>query len=131
MYKTLLIASVAIIGLKDPVVAGPTYEFETKKGSTIATMRDKARTVFIVTNSFGIGQGAIKLKSGRWPDRVCLRFQYRNGKGGSFNNLEHISLASDRIYAQRSRNQSGNFPFYFLDQNVLKQGETINGSKAV
>jgi hypothetical protein len=62
MYKALLIASIAIIGLKDSIVAGPTYEFETKKGSTIATMQDKTRTVFIVTSPFGIGKGTIRFK---------------------------------------------------------------------
>src|SRR5215471_3822495 len=70
MYSGLLLASLVVGGAGESSVAQPSYEYEVKpKEITIAAVKEKDRTVFLVTN-FNVGEATIKLKGRQWPDKV-------------------------------------------------------------
>jgi hypothetical protein len=110
MYTGLLLASLALSGGNEPIVAEPAYEFHklVKGELKIVAVKERDRTVFVVSHPFGMGEAVIKLKAGQWPDHVVLRFQ-------GFKALENIRIKTDRIYAEGSHHQSGDFPFFLLD----------------
>ena len=97
-----------------PSGAWTPYVFETHKNNTVTVIREDDRTVFVVTNPFGIGQMKATLKAARWPANVTLRFRRHAGKDGGFASLEHIQITTDRVHAAGNLTQSGHFPFGFL-----------------
>jgi hypothetical protein len=124
MYSGLLLASLVVGGVGESSVAQPSYEYEVKlKEITIAAVKEKDRTVFLVTN-FNVGEAIIKLKGGQWPDKVSLRFQDKDEKAKP--GLEHIRITTDHLYAEGSHHLSGNFPFFFLDAKRKKPFEVID-----
>jgi len=92
----------------------PAYEYKLRKpADTILAIKEKTRTVFVVTSPSGIGDGSIKLKSGPWPENVTFRFVGSDGK--AFSNLERIDLTTDRLRVEGNLKLSGKFRFCFLD----------------
>ena len=135
MYTSLLLASL-VLGCGELAVTQPSYEFEVKpKEITIAAVKEKDRTVFLVTD-FNVGEVTIKLKGGQWPDNVSLRFQDKNEKAKPDKNengkpgLEHIRITTDRLYTEGSHHLSGNFPFFFLDAKGKKPFDVIDNNRA-
>jgi hypothetical protein len=126
MFAGSILASLAHGGSGDPKAAEPTYEFKLIEGNSIVAAKGKDRTVFVVTNPFGIGQAGIKLKAGQWPATISLRFQYRQEKGGGFTNLEHIRVTTDRIHPEGSLKASGQFAFGFLEGKGQKPFEVLD-----
>ena len=125
MYTGLLLASLVLSGGKDPAPTEPVYEFQklVKGKLEFVAVKEKDRTVFVVTHPFGMGGGIIKLKAGQWPDNVVLRFQ-------GFTGLENIRITTDRIYAEGSHHRSGDFPFFFLDAKGQMPFEVIDDKRA-
>jgi hypothetical protein len=125
MYTGLLLASLALSGGNEPVAAEPAYEFHklVKGELKIVAVKEKDRAVFVVDHPFGMGEAAIKLKGGQWPENVVLRFQ-------RFKGLEKLAIASDRIYTEGSHHCSGEFPFFFMDASGQMPFEVIDEKRA-
>lgn len=114
MFTGLILASLAIGGGKEVKSAEPAYEFKLHRpGDSAVAVKEANRTVFVVTSPSGIGQGAVILKAGQWPENVTLRFQRKQAEG--LGNLEHFGLKTDRISTQGDLKSSGKFDFGFLD----------------
>src|ERR1035438_9336574 len=111
MYTSVLLFSLAFNGGEKAVE--PRYEFKLAKAGDIAIVKEAKRTLFVVTSQRGIGGGTITLKAGQWPENVSLRFQYDKSKG--FENLEKITLTTDRVHVAGELKSSGKFRFCFLD----------------
>jgi hypothetical protein len=125
MYTALILASIACCGAEEPKRVAPSYEFHAAKENSVVAAKDRGRTVFVVTNPFGIGRAGIKLKAGQWPSRVTLRFQRSGEKGGGFTNLEHIEITTERVHCVGSLGASGRFDFGFLDDKGQKPREVL------
>ncbi len=130
MGAGLFLISLALGGQKGPPVAEPVYEFTLKKQTHIDVVKEKDRTVFLVTNPFGIGQAMIKLKAGTWPENVTFRLRYSAEKGKGFTNLENLRITTDRIYAEGNLGTSGKFLFVFWDGKGPKAARSLDERKA-
>jgi hypothetical protein len=84
-----------------------------KPADRVVAVKEKQRTVLLVTSPSGIGQATLTLKAGQWPDNVTLRFEHDKGKG--FASLESLKLTTDRLRIEGSKRVSGRFLFAFLD----------------
>jgi hypothetical protein len=118
-----------LLSLVSVAGAEPSYEFKLRKAAdTIVAVKEKERTVILVTSPGGIGQGTITLKAGQWPENVTLRLQHDKGK--PFANLERIDLTADRIRVEGNLKSSGQFKFCFLDAKrtpvAIDQGTPSN-----
>jgi hypothetical protein len=84
--------------------ADPPGEIDAKG---VALLMEDKQAVFVVTSEKGIGNATVRLKSGKWPENVVLRFQYKEGSG--FEMLESLDLRTDRfrISWQPSRDKNG------------------------
>jgi hypothetical protein len=125
MYTSLLLAFLVLSGGKEPAPTEPAYEFHklVKGELKLVAVKDKERTVFVVTHPFGMGGAIIKLKGGEWPENVVLRFQ-------DFRSLENIRITTDRINTEGSHHRSGDFPFFFLDAKGQMPFEVLDDKRA-
>jgi hypothetical protein len=130
MYTGLLLASLALGGGKEAKVEEPMFDFKVTKDNSIVFVKESGRAVFVVSNPNGIGQATIVRKSGAWPANTVFRFQYGSEKGKGFNNLEHLTLTTDRIYAEGNLKASGKFAFFFLDAKRQKPYEVLDERRA-
>jgi hypothetical protein len=90
-----------------PDLSEPTYEFKPVKtepryqhwaeGDSVTVVTEGKRTVFVISNQYGIGGVTIRLKTGQWPREIALRFQHEKGKG--FHKVESFALTTDRLQA--------------------------------
>jgi hypothetical protein len=118
MAHCMLLVAALIVGQPDREAKEPTYKVVDvrKAADSVVAQKEKDRTVFVVTSESGIGEAAIVLTAGEWPENVTLRFQYSKGKG--FQTLEDIRLYSDRVVVQGTQKSSGKMPFCFAGRDV-------------
>jgi hypothetical protein len=126
MYAGLILACLTIGSGEERNAVEPSYEFNLVKDTSIVVAKEKDRSVFVVTNPFGIGKAGIKLKAGQWPANISLRFQYSSKKGNRFTSLELIRMTTDRIHAEGHYKASGQFAFGFLDGKGQKAFEVLD-----
>ena len=125
MHTGVMLAALGLaVGANDE----PAYEFKpiNPAENSIAAVKEKDRTVFVVTNPLGIGRAGITLKSGRWPANITLRFRRSGAKGGGFTNLEYVEVNTDRVHCVGSLGLSGRFEFGFLDERGRKPRDVLS-----
>jgi hypothetical protein len=126
MAYVLFLVAALIVGQPAPATKEPSYKIVDvlKDKDTVVARKEKGRTVFLVTSESGIGDAAIVLASGEWPENITLRFQYSKGRG--FHWLEDIRLYSDRGVVSGTEKMSGKMPFCFagpdVTQDVIQPG---------
>src|SRR5262245_63812641 len=118
MAHGLLLVAALVVGRPDGEANEPTYKVvEVRKAAdSVVAQKEKDRTVFVVTSESGIGEAAIVLASGEWPEKVTLRFVYSKDRG--FHMLEDIRLYTDRVVVQGTQKSSGKMPFCFVGPDV-------------
>src|SRR6476620_10916825 len=97
MTHGMLLVAALMVSEPDRQAKEPTYKVvEVQKAEdTVVPLKEKDRTVFVITSKTGIGDASIVLASGEWPQNVTLRFQYAKGRG--FDMLEDIRMYSDHL----------------------------------
>src|SRR5262245_44658303 len=106
MFCDLMLLAALIGAGQDRAAKEPSYKLDIHKAEDkIVVRKEKDRTVFVVTSPSGIGIATIALEKGEWPEKVTLRFLYREGNG--FDMLEDLQFVTDRLSGSGSAKQSG------------------------
>jgi hypothetical protein len=121
--NTAVYATAFLLSCVDIAAGNPTFQFKSTKHAhskptnSIMALKEDKQTIFLITDSFGIGSATILLTSGHWPKNVTLRFQH--GKGRGFRRLEGFDLTTAYLQVRSGMHHSGKMPFYFPDANGM------------
>lgn len=114
-----LYAAVILVTWVSVALGNPTFEYKlakhahSKPTDGVVAIKEEKRTVFVETDSFGIGSATITLTAGEWPKQIAIRFQYEKGRG--FGRLEGFTLTTAALQVRGGMHSSGKMDFYFPD----------------